>query len=275
MKRLLAATVAVLALGAPALAQHGDRDSAREIGNALAEGLRQSDRGDRDRGDRDRGDRDRGDRGWRDDGDRGGTEVADRDRGRGRDRDGDRGDRNRGDRGDWNRDRNDGGDWNRDRDRDRDRADWNNDRDRGDWNRDRDRNDRNRRDYGANNRDWDRDWDRNDRRDRDRSRDRHRYDWRATPYYGRDVSYGRRHYRARTIWVDHGVPYYYRSHFHWGVGSYYPYDYRRYVVVNFYDYYLPPPPRDCVWVRHGDGAYLVAITTGLIIGLALSDAYYY
>ena len=77
------------------------------------------------------------------------------------------------------------------------------------------------------------------------------------------------------MWRQRGVPYVHRNRYRWGVGYHYPYDYRRYVIVDYYNYYLPPPPYQHAWVRHDDGAYLIALATGLIVGLALNDTNYY
>lgn len=52
-----------------------------------------------------------------------------------------------------------------------------------------------------------------------------------------------------------------------------PDDYRdhRYVVENWHEYRLAPPPRDYQWVRSDNGEFLlVAISTGIIADIMLS-----
>jgi Ni/Co efflux regulator RcnB len=52
-----------------------------------------------------------------------------------------------------------------------------------------------------------------------------------------------------------------------------PDEYRdhRYVVDNWHDYHLAPPPRDHQWVRSDNGEFLlVAISTGVIADIIMS-----
>src|SRR5262249_20181282 len=58
----------------------------------------------------------------------------------------------------------------------------------------------------------------------------------------------------------------------WSVGARLPNDYRRRVIVDFYNYYLPPPPPRSAWVWYDDEAYLIALNTGIIAGMALDEA---
>ncbi|MDM7941934.1 MAG: RcnB family protein [Hydrogenophaga sp.] len=111
-----------------------------------------------------------------------------------------------------------------------------------------------RRDFRAERRDDRRDFRqerREDRRDyrHDRRADRHEY------RHGPQV----RHYQARGPQFQRGryIPSEYRS--------------RQYVVVNHQQHRLYAPPRGQQWVQVGSDYVLVAIATGLIINLMLSN----
>lgn len=112
---------------------------------------------------------------------------------------------------------------------------------------------------------------RHHRRDHASSR-HHRRDHYAARHHNRRHYAAHRDYRPRGVWSHHGYPQ--RHHnYRWGVGARYPYDYRRHHVSDYRAYHLAPPPRGHVWVRHDDGdAYLLALATGVIVGLAL-DGY--
>lgn len=122
-----------------------------------------------------------------------------------------------------------------------------------------------------------RDNDRNHRVERD-GRDGHRGgDWNRR---GNDRDWDRRNNRwrgdsfaARRVWTarDHRPD---RFRQNWRVGQRHPYwhgrDFNRYVVVDYRRRHLPPPPRGCAWVERDGDAALVALATGLIVGLAIN-----
>jgi Ni/Co efflux regulator RcnB len=153
--------------------------------------------------------------------------------------------------------------------------------------------------------DRDRDGDRGGRSWRDRDRDRsHRYQRRNRNNHRAHRSERRRHgayYRRHHARADHrrhrssrsyyrSRPSYYSSRHRdgyrrpyarrhvWRRGDRLPAYYRsRYVVIRDYDrYHLRRPPRGCYWVRDDSGRYLlVAIATGVILGIALGSSGYY
>ncbi|NMG33748.1 hypothetical protein GRF61_04705 [Azoarcus sp. TTM-91] len=101
-------------------------------------------------------------------------------------------------------------------------------------------------------------WD-HGRRDDDRRGDYHRDDYRGGPPGPRYDGPGR------------GPDF--RGPPHWARGHYLPRDYRqpRYVVVDWHDHHLRPPPRGYHWMRVDGGDFLlVAIATGIITQVILS-----
>lgn len=96
--------------------------------------------------------------------------------------------------------------------------------------------------------------------------------WRGAPYTPRRYAYS--HHYPRHVWYGRtALPRGYHFRHRYYVGAYWPY---RYGWVDYRPYYLSPPPYGHRWARCPDGDfYLIAIATGLIVGLALNDAYYY
>jgi Ni/Co efflux regulator RcnB len=110
--------------------------------------------------------------------------------------------------------------------------------------------------------------------DDDRRRHRHRGHYKRDRGDDRD---DRRHYR-RGYREDsrhaYRPGYYgghdggYRQHRRWSRGQVIPYEYRRQMVHNYYDYGYGPPPRGCAYYRTDSGqVVLAAIATGLILSV--------
>ena len=98
-----------------------------------------------------------------------------------------------------------------------------------------------------------------DRRGDDRRGDYHRDDYRGGPPGHRYDGPGR------------GPDF--RGPPHWARGHYLPHDYRqpRYVVADWHDHHLRPPPRGYRWMQVDGGDFLlVAIATGIITQVILS-----
>lgn len=111
----------------------------------------------------------------------------------------------------------------------------------------------------------------NDRRVDHRTRDHH-YDGHRD--YRSDWNRDDRHYDGRQIHrapVRYRVVRYYPPHnyrpYSWYRGAYLPAAYYapRYVVYNYRDYRLAPPPYGYHWVRVNNDVVLAAITTGLVM----------
>lgn len=150
-----------------------------------------------------------------------------------------------------------------DRDRGRNERSWNDRRnDDRHGNRRDDRHDGQR--HGQR-RDHDRDW---NHRHHDRHSDNH-HDRHPDRHYGR---YDRRdhdrryYYQPRYRVVHYHPPRGYRPHV-WYRGARLPSAYYapRYVVYNYGDYRLRPPPRGYHWVRVDNDVVLAAITTGIVL----------
>lgn len=100
---------------------------------------------------------------------------------------------------------------------------------------------------------------RDDRRDFRQERREDRRDFRADRRDYRHGAHPRYYYQARGPEFQRGryIPHEYRS--------------RQYVVVNHHQHRLSAPPRGHQWVQVGSDYVLIAIATGLIANLILSN----
>ncbi len=125
------------------------------------------------------------------------------------------------------------------------------------YDQDHDRYDHDRYDH-----DHEGDHDRDHGRDHDRDHDRDRRDY--------DHDHDRRDYDHRGYVIVHDRG----EHEGWyRLGGYLPEEYgdRRYVVEDWRDYRLEPPPRDYQWVRSDNGQFLlVAVASGIIANIVIN-----
>ena len=124
---------------------------------------------------------------------------------------------------------------------------------------------------------WDR---RDDRRDdrwdrRDDRRDDRRYDSRTRWDRGHHNGYyyNNRWYYGPPPAAYYGRPGYYPGYSAWRRGAYLPPAYRGrgYVIYDYGNYRLRPPPRGYYWYRDGNDYLLAAIATGLILDVIINN----
>jgi Ni/Co efflux regulator RcnB len=140
------------------------------------------------------------------------------------------------------------------------------------------------RDEHRNAQQWDnRDERRDERRDdrRDERRDEHRDDrhdnhwdnhhWDNRPYDR--WSQAPRSYAPPPLvyGYSYGAPRYGNGYSHWQRGQYVSPRYRSYVIYDYGNYRLRPPPHGYRWVRADNDYLLVAIATGLIFDVIIND----